>query len=153
MTIRKIERSDLSIIAKLANDNSLETREDISFEHSRICLSDEGEVLCFIVLREHSLIDFFNGEIPADENFKYDEDYEEGDEWWVKEHIEHFEKHYEIIAMYSKKGIGSISFNNTIVSIENKNVILWTIKEQPKFSHFYNFNDAIWVDIPYIIGY
>lgn len=153
MIIRKIEKTDLPIIAKLVKDKSLETRDDICFKYSKICLSDEGEVLCFILLKEHSLIDFFNGEIPADKNVEHDEDYEEGDEWWVKEHIEHFEKHYEIIAMYSKEGQGSPSFNNTIVSIENKDVILWTIKEQPKFSPFYNFNDVIWVDIPYIIGY
>lgn len=153
MTIRKIEKNDLPIIAKLANQTSLESREDICFDHSRICLSDKGEVLCFIILREHSLIDFFNGEIPADENTEYDEDYVEGDEWWVKEHLVHFEKHYEVIAMYNKEGEGSPSFNNTIVSIENKNVILWTIQVQPEFSHFYNLNDTVWVDIPYIIGY
>lgn len=155
MTIRKIETNDLPIIAKMANDNSLETRDDICFEHSRICLSDDGEVLCFIVLREHSLIDFFNGEIPADENTEYDEDYVEGEEWFIKEDIEHFKDHYEIIAMYHKESIGSPSFNNTIVSVENNNEkgsigIIWTLKEQPKYSRFYNFNNKVWLDIPMI---
>ena len=152
MTIRKIEKNDIPIIAKLAKDKSLKTREDICFKYSRICLSDEGDVLCFIILREHSLIDFFNGEIPAAENMRYDEDYEEGDEWWVKEHIEHFEKHYEVIAMYIKETQGSPSFINTLASIQD-NGILWTTQEQPKFSSFYNFNDKVWLEIPYIIGY
>ena len=155
MAIRKIERNDLSIIAKLVNDNSLETRDDIYFEHSRICFSDEGEVLCFIVLREYSLIDFFNGEIPADENTEYDEDYEEGEEWFIKEDIEYFKDHYEIIAMYHKESMGSPSFNNTIVSVENNDGkgsigIIWTLKEQPKYSRFYNFNNKVWLDIPMI---
>ena len=70
MEIRRIEKKDLPMIAKLAKDETLKTRDDICFEHSKMCLDDDGEVLCFIVLRERSLIVFFNGNIPAVENFE-----------------------------------------------------------------------------------
>lgn len=152
MNIRRIEKKDLPMIAELVKDNTIETRDDICFEHSKICLSEDGEILCFIVLRERSLLEFFNGNIPMDENVEYDEDYEEGEEWWVKEDIENNEKHYEVIAMYDN-GKDGVPFNRTITSVESNNGkypigVLWTIKEQPKYSRFYNFNNIVWLDIP-----
>lgn len=146
MIVRKIEKEDLPVIAKLAKDKSLETRDDICFKYSKICLSDDGEVLCFILLKEHSLIDFFNGEIPADENTEYDEDYEEGDEWWVKESIENNENHYEVIAMYSVE-TNEVPFNHTIAKIQDK-VVFWT-SSTPYFEHyFYHFNNKVWINFP-----
>ena len=68
MNIRRIEKEDLPMIAELAKDETLKTRDDICFEHSKMYLSDDDEVVCFIVLRERSLIDFFNGNIPMDES-------------------------------------------------------------------------------------
>lgn len=159
MKIRRIEKEDLPLIAKLAKDKTIETMEDIDFKHSRICLSDNGEVLCFVVLRERSLIDFFNGDIPADENPEImDDEYEEGDEWLTKEEIESEERHYEVIAMYDN-GEDGVPFNRTLTSAETNGDedrkkprphigILWTTKEQPKYSNFYNFNNIVWLDMP-----
>ena len=150
MVVRKIEKEDLPVIAKLANDETLETMEDICFIHSRICLSDDGEVLCFIVVRERSLIEFFNGDIPADEHRgKY---YEEGDEWMTKESIENNDNHYEVVAMYAN-GKSGIPFNHTINAVEKgdcryQDCILWTTKEQERYSRFYNFNNTVWIDFP-----
>ena len=62
----------------MAKDETLKTRDDICFEHSKMCLDDDGEVLCFIVLRERSLLEFFNGNIPMDESVEKDDNYEEG---------------------------------------------------------------------------
>ena len=149
MIVRKIEKKDLPVIADLAKDETLETMEDICFTHSRICLSDDGEVLCFIVVRERSLIDFFNGNIPADEH--RGEYYEEGEEWWTKESIENNNHHYEVVAMYDKGD--SIAYNHTINAVEEgdcryQDCILWTTKEQEKYSRFYNFNNIVWIDFP-----
>ena len=149
MIVRKIEKEDLPVIAKLANDETFETMEDICFIHSRICLSDDGEVLCFIVVRERSLIEFFNGDIPADE--ERDEYYEEGDEWMIKEIIENNDNHYEVVAMYYNGDY--IAYNHTIIAVEKgdcryQDCILWSVKELPRLESFYNFNNIIWINFP-----
>ena len=154
--IRKIERADLPMLAELAKDKTIETRDDICFEHSKMYLSDDGEVLCFIVLRERSLIEFFNGNIPADENVKTDKYYEEGDEWFVKEDIEYFEKHYEIIATYLKEGVSEMEFSELLFEIESEGGenpqigIFWMINDPPNDADFYHFNNVVWIDVPLI---
>ena len=156
MELRRIERKDLPMIAQLAKDETLKTRDDICFEHSKMYLSDDGEVICFIVLRERSLLEFFNGDIPMDENVKNDKYYEEGDEWWVKESVESYDfKHYEIIATYLKEGVDDQEFSNLLHRIEFEDRkpqigIIWSIQDLPSSVCFYNFNNIVWLDIPYI---
>ena len=149
--IRKIERADLPMLAELAKDKTIETRDDICFEHSKMYLSDDGEVLCFIVLRERSLIEFFNGNIPAVENFEKDK-HKYLDEWWVKEDIEYFEKHYEIIATYLKEGVSEMEFSNLLIAIESNPQIgiFWMINDPPNDADFYHFNNVVWIDFPRI---
>ena len=152
MEIRRIEKKDLPMIAKLAKDETLKTRDDICFEHSKMFLSDDGEVVCFIVLRERSLLEFFNGNIPAVENFKG----EYLDEWWVKEEIESYDfKHYEIIAAYLKEGVDDQEFSNLLHAVEFEDRkpqigIIWSIQDLPSNVCFYNFNNIVWLDMPYI---
>ena len=147
MEIRRIEKKDLPMIAELAKDESLKTREDICYEHSKMCLSDDGEVLCFIVLRERSLIEFFNGNIPAN----IDED---GDEWWEKEFIESYGyKHYEVIATYLKEGVSEMEFSELLHRVEFEDRkpqigIIWSIQDLPSNVCFYNFNNIVWLDMP-----
>ena len=155
MEIRRIEKKDLLMIAELAKDETLKTRDDICFEHSKICLSDDGEVACFIVLRERSLIEFFNGNIPAVENFEKDEECEEWTEWWVKEEIESYDfKHYEIIAAYLKEGVTSKYYywQNLLSAVESNPQIgiLWSTQDLPSYARFYNFNNVVWIDFPLI---
>ena len=153
--IRKIERADLPMLAELAKDKTIETRDDICFEHSKMYLSDDGEVLCFIVLRERSLIEFFNGNIPAVENFEKDK-HKYLDEWWVKEGIEYFEKHYEIIATYLKEGVNDLEFSCLLTEIESEGGrgpqigIFWIINDPPNDADFYHFNNVVWIDFPLI---
>ena len=154
MVIRNIEKSDLPLVAKLAKDESVKTMDDICFEHSKICFSDEGDVLCFIALREHSLMDFFNGNIPKDENL--DDDAEEGEEWWIKEDIESYVgKHYEVVATYLKNSYYSSIYSNLLYSVEFEEWkpqigILWSVKDLPISNNFYHFNNTVWLDIPMI---
>ena len=154
MNIRRIEKKDLPMIAELVKDNTIETRDDICFEHSKICLSEDGEILCFIVLRERSLLEFFNGNIPAVENFKG----EYLDEWWVKEEIEAFDgKHYEIIAAYLKEGVSGGEFGNLTFAVEcdlhddhygPQIGVFWTTSPLPYMPDFYHLNNVVWVDFP-----
>ena len=153
MEIRRIEKKDLPMIAKLAKDETLKTRDDICFEHSKMCLSDDGEVLCFIVLHERSLLEFFNGNIPMDENVKNDKYYEEGDEWRVKEFVESYDgKHYEIIATYLKEGVTKGTYLNLLSAVESNPQIgiLWSTQDLPSYARFYNFNNVVWINFPRI---
>ena len=158
MEIRRIEKKDLPMIAKLAKDETLKTRDDICFEHSKMFLSDDGEVVCFIVLRERSLLEFFNGNIPAVENFEKDK-HKYLDEWWVKEYIEEIEEHYEIIAAYLKEGVTSKYYYwwNLLSAVEcdlhddhygPQIGILWSTQDLPDDARFYNFNNVVWIDFP-----
>ena len=149
--IRKIERADLPMLAELAKDKTIETRDDICFEHSKMYLADDGEVVCFIVLRERSLIEFFNGNIPADENLW--DDAKECDEWWVKEFVETYDyKHYEIIATYLKEGVSEMEFSNLLIAIESNPQIgiFWMINDPPNDADFYHFNNEVWIDFPIV---
>ena len=145
MNIRRIEKEDLPMIAELAKDETIKKREDICFKHSKICLSEYGEVLCFFLLRERSLIEFFNGKIPTNENVGCDA--EEGDECWIKEDIEYYNKHYEVIAHYCKDD--NVSYTNTLHAIESNDGwsigILWSIKPMRSF---YNYNNIVWLSYP-----
>ena len=150
MEIRRIEKKDLPMIAELAKDETLKTRDDICFEHSKIYLSDDEEVVCFIVLRERSLIEFFNGNIPAN----IDED---GDEWWEKEFIESYGyKHYEVIATYLKEGVTKGTYLILLSAVEREKMrppqigILWSTQDLPYNTHFYKFNNVVWIDFPLI---
>ena len=148
MNIRRIEKEDLPMIAELVKDNTIETRDDICFEHSKMCLSDDGEMVCFIVLRERSLIEFFNGNIPANE---------EDDDWWEKEFIESYGyKHYEIIATYLKEGVTKDTYSNLLSAVEREKMrppqiaILWSTQYLPYNTHFYKFNNVVWINFPHI---
>ena len=152
MEIRRIEKEDLPMIAELAKDETLKTRDDICFEHSKMYLSDDGEVLCFIVLRERSLLEFFNGNIPANENIDIDDD-----GWWEKEFIESYGyKHYEIIATYLKEGATKDTFLNLLSAVEREKMrppqigILWSTQDLPYNTHFYKFNNVVWLNFPHI---
>ena len=153
MNIRRIEKKDLPMIAELVKDNTIETRDDICFKYSKMCLSDDGEMVCFIVLRERSLLDFFNGNIPMDENAQNDKYYEEGDEWRVKEFVESYDgQHYEIIATYLKEGVNRMEFSNLLITIESNPQIgiFWMINDPPSGAGFYHFNNVVWIDFPRI---
>lgn len=82
---------------------------------------------------------------------KKEEDYEEGDEWWVKEDIEYFDK----ITTYLKEGVDDQEFSNLLYAVEfegrNPQIgIIWSIQDLPSNVRFYNFNNIVWLDIPYI---
>jgi hypothetical protein len=117
-------------------------------------LDDNGKIVCYILLRESSLLDFFNGNISKQENL--DDDAEEGEEWWVKEDIEqYYDKHYEVVAAFKKENLNYYIESEFLENVEygdKKNYqlqigVLWSRKELP-FRHFSNFNDTVWINIP-----
>lgn len=80
MEIRNVTKEDLPKMAALLNDEALATRSDICFEHSKLMLDEDEKIISFIVLRQYSLNEFFNGDIPLRKLDKTDKGYKEGDE-------------------------------------------------------------------------
>ena len=163
MTFRSIVKEDLSKLAKLADNQELCTMEDLCLEHSKMCLDDNGKVLAFVVIRQNSLIDYCGGQIPADESVnKNDEDYEEGDEYHLREDVAEFKKEeqYEIVSWYLRQGEDYMfTLRPTYLeascwcSVENRPIgVIWMPykpnSDIPIRTCFYNLNDLVWVDAP-----
>ena len=70
MEIRNVTQEDLPKMAALLNDETLATRSDICFEHSKLMINDDGEIVSFLILRQYSINEFLNGNVPLD-NCKY----------------------------------------------------------------------------------
>ncbi|MCQ2198257.1 MAG: hypothetical protein MJZ19_00880 [Paludibacteraceae bacterium] len=156
MIIRKVTQEDLPMIAKLSKDKSLKDRADICLEYSRICLDEDNTILAFALVKESLLDDYFNGEIPVDDSEDLnDEDYEEGDELWLVEHLIYFkDRQYEVISSYLKKNYNSDILYKVLSELEvNKSGcpigLIWS-KKDINSTFFYNFNNYVWVSVPFV---
>jgi hypothetical protein len=158
MIIRSVEPKDLPRLSRLSKNKSIKNMVDICSKYSKLCLDDNDKIVCYILLRESSVLDYFNGNIPKQENL--DDDAEEGEEWWVKEDIEQYnDKHYEVVAAFMKEDLNYNTESEFLDNVEygdKKNYhllyqqqigVLWSRKELP-FRHFSNFNDTVWINIP-----
>lgn len=81
MKIRNVTKEDLPRMAALLNDETLATRSDICFEHSKLLLDEDGKIISFIVLRQYSLNEFYDGDIPLKKSDKNDKEYKECDDF------------------------------------------------------------------------
>lgn len=66
MEIRNVTKEDLPKMAKLLNEEALTTRSDICFEHSKLMINDDGKIVSFLILRQYSINEFLNGDVPLD---------------------------------------------------------------------------------------
>lgn len=163
MEIRRITKEDLPMLAKLIGDEDLCSRDDLCLKHSKMSLNDEGVITSFVILRQNSLVDYLGGEIPADVTVdKNDEDYEEGDEYHLREDVSEFEKEeqYEMLYYYLKCGEHYMfTLHPTYMeasgwcSADNGPIgVIWMPylpnTDIPIKTCFYNLNDLVWVDAP-----
>ena len=154
----EIENITKEILPKLSqmigSDLSL-IQDDICFEHSKYCMNKDGEIIAFIILRNHSLYDYFNGEVPLDRNIvKWYSHIRDG----ISECFSEEDNHFEMIFYYLKDMEHSIHLYNLYAfthTFENGMPIgaIWTKYQSdldfPLKNHFYNFNDDIWIDAPF----
>lgn len=159
MTIRNITPEDLPVLSSLLEDSNLTLRSDICLGHSKIMFDDSGDVVCAVLLKREPLSEYFNGSIPPDlYEDKNIEDYEEGDEYLIKEAAETiFPKgmQYEIIGFYTSCNCRKEDVNNLFSNAQVDDGgfpigIIWIpCSEYNPVQHvFYNFNNTVWVDIP-----
>jgi hypothetical protein len=165
MTFRSIVKEDLANLARFVEKQDLCTMEGLCLEHSKMCLDDDGAILAFIIIKQNSLIDYYGGQIPADEsidkNGKY---YKEGDENHIHRVIaENFQgQQYELIEWYLNPNEPDEVLHETFLrlvygefNIESKPIgVIWAeyVKgyDIPLRTEFYDLNSEVWVSIPYV---
>ena len=173
MEIRSIDKKDLPMLANLANDPNLCSIEDVCLEHSKLCIDDDGRIIAFIIVKPNSLIDFFGGEIEADESVdKKGKYYKDGSEFHLHRTVsEHFQnKQYELIHWYlepceydensTEYVIHEEMLRNTFLRTmcatrKSKPIgIIWMPYERgcniPILTEFFNLNNKILVSVPYV---
>lgn len=109
MTVENVTKEDLPKLAKLLGDDSILMHEDICFEHSKYSMNENGEITAFIILRQHSLYDYFGGDIPLDRNFvEWSSHIRDG----IKQCFSEESCHFEVIFYYLKDKEYSIHLYN-----------------------------------------
>lgn len=149
MIIRSVKPDEIDKLKELTPDDTSFYTDDIWYEQSKICTDKNGDVLGFILVKPHSLYDFFGGEIPDEKNVPEDEKDN------VREDAEFFKgKHYESLVFLKNDHYCGI-FWDIISEVEtNENGcligILWTRNKRydTMWTRFRNFNDVIYVNIP-----
>lgn len=154
MEIRNVTKEDLPKIAALLNDETLATRSDICFEHSKLMFNEDGVIDAFIVLRQYSLNEFFGGDIPLRKLDKNDKGYKEGDECDFQKMLnEYFSDNSQFELLYAFGG--KFNLHNLYRNIwleENVGLVWSTIqnkyltKELKKY-HFAKYNDDFFYDM------
>jgi len=96
MNIKNVTPEDLSVLSVLTKDESLKHRQDICFEHSKMCVDENGIIVAAIVIRKNAVSNFFNGEIPIIDN----------DNANIKHACDIIpkSKQYEVVCQYLKEG-------------------------------------------------
>ena len=157
MEIRNVTKEDLPKMAALLNDETLATRSDICFEHSKLMFDENGETVAFIVLRQYSLNEFFNGDIPLRELDKNDKNYKEGDESDFQKMLdEYFSDNcqFELLYAFGGDDIPEINLHNLYRNIwlEESVGLVWSTiqnkyltKELKKY-HFAKYNNDFFYD-------
>lgn len=150
MHIRSITPNDLPAIKDLIGTDNF---ADISYDNSKISINESGEITSFVITTTKSIRDYFGGIIPIDKLCFNSIHYYEGMELWIREVLEeHFPtKQYHISRMYLKEREDYMTLREVYLELPRDNVY-WCLYDtsNPIQAHFYNFNNKIWIDIPFI---
>ena len=150
MEIRNITSNDLPVLKNLIGTDDF---ADICYEYSKMSLNDNGEITSFVITTPKSIKDYLGGIIPNDELCYKSIHYYEGMECWIRDDLEEYfpNEQYHISHMYIKQGEDYMILRETYLELP-RNHVYWCLYNisNPIQSHFYNFNNNIWIDIPYI---
>ena len=150
MEIRNITPNDLPILKNLVGTDDF---TDICYEYSKISINDDGEITSFVISTPKSIKDYLGEVIPLDELCFKSRHYYDGMESWVRNVLEeHFPtEQYFISHMYLKEGEDYMVLREVYLELP-RNQVYWCLYDManPIHSHFYNFNNNVWIDIPYV---
>lgn len=160
MEIRNITKEDLPKLAELISCEELATRDDICFEHSKLMTDSlyyEEEIVSFVIIRQYSLNEFFNGKIPLWIGDKNDKDYEDGNKYWLIETLDEFfapNIQYELLYAYSRQNHCVSELYNHVRITDNCILgFLWSTSHNPympdelKGTYFRKYNDDFLYDL------
>lgn len=147
MKIRKVTKEDLPMLSELISCEELATREDICFEYSEYSINMKEEITAFVILRRHSLFDYYKGNIPCNLHSRWNKNA-------IREQIykchPNDNDHYELLYCYQKSKNDHRHLHNLCALTEiMPNGLIWAkyhsgedflLKDQ-----FYNYNNDIWL--------
>ena len=161
MEIVKLKKEeDLEMVKSLVDYKEYFESDNIMWDRSVKCITNNGDLLGFALIKPNSLFDFFGGEIPPEIGVPEDE------KWWVKEDLECFkDDHYEVL--YYLKEIDAnykkiVNTNSLFVLYEmnselktdkdeNPIGIMWTKTIPFEYTGgYFLFNNIVYLNIPII---
>jgi hypothetical protein len=149
MKIRNITPNDLPILKDLVGDDFT----DICYEYSKLSINDNGEITSFVIITPKTIKDHFGGIIPIDKLCFNSIHYYEGMKYWIRNVLEkHFpNEQYYISGLYLKEGEDYMILREVYLETP-RDKVYWCLYDMPNpiQSHFYNFNNDIWIDIPIV---
>lgn len=150
MEIRNISPNDLPILMDLVGTGDF---TDICYDYSKMSINEDGEITSFVITTPKSIKDYLGGIIPIDELCHKSIHYYEGMECWIRNYLEEYfpNVQYHISHMYLKEGEDYMVLREVYLELP-RNHVYWCLydKTNPIQSHFYNFNNNVWIDIPYV---
>ena len=147
MIVENVTKEDLPKLAKLLGDNSILMYEDICFEHSKYCTNENGEITAFVIVRQHSLFDYYKKNIPYIQHARWDKKL-------IREQIHTWHSndydHYELLYCYQKSKNDHRHLHNLLAQTEIlPQGIVWAKYHSGEDfllkTQFYNFNNDIWL--------
>lgn len=150
MGIRNITPNDLPALKNLVGTDDF---TDICYEYSKISINDDGEITSFVISTPKSIKDYLGEVIPLDELCFKSRHYYEGMEYWVRNTLEDYfpSEQYHISHMYLKEREDYMILREVYLELP-RNKVYWFSHDKPNpiQAHFYNFNNNVWIDIPYV---
>lgn len=145
-TTRNVNKDELDTLRLLANNDEYFSSDNIWCEQSKICVDSKGVILGFALIKEHSLFDYLNDKIQKGIMES---------EYAI---INFVNPHYEVLLFRKDNVITNDNYKiylDLINGIEvdddgNPIGILWTPEFIANNWRFVNYNNVVWLDIPYI---
>ena len=147
MKIKKVTKEDLPMLAELICSEELATREDICFEYSEYSINPKGEITAFVIVRQHSLFDYYKKNIPYIQQARWNKKL-------IREQIHTWHSndndHYELLYCYQKSKNDHRHLHNLLAQTEilPKGIVWAKYHSGEDFllkTQFYNFNNDIWL--------
>lgn len=154
MEVENVTKENLLKISETIGVDLLVLQDTICFEYSKYSMNERGEITSVIILREHSLFDYYNGTIPTDTKPNvYDKNY-------IKNRIKKLSQdgmeQYEIVFCYVKNRNFFVHLHelyHLIVShdgIKSIGVVWHKYQENeifPLHSVLFNYNNEVWIGL------
>ena len=147
---RNICTDDLQLMKEVSG---LDDFGEFCFDLSMIGFNKNGDIKAFVLVRRSSIADYYGGEIPTDKLASKNPHYYDGAEVSLRNDInEHFaDSQYEVTYAYLANPEEDRNLSEVYHKIPAYGVFWTTSSGMDAIAyHFYNFNNEMLIDMPYI---